>query len=47
MRCQCVGANVSPMQGMLSPAMMLIKPASLSYQCAVADGGKPDMAQVA
>jgi hypothetical protein len=32
MRCQCVGANVSPMRVMLSPAMMLIKPALLSYQ---------------
>jgi hypothetical protein len=30
MRCRCVGANVSPMQGMLSPAMILIKPVLLS-----------------
>jgi hypothetical protein len=29
MRCQCVGANVSPMRQMLSPAMPLIKPAML------------------
>ena len=32
MRCQRVGANVSPMWGMLSLALMLIKPALLSYQ---------------
>jgi hypothetical protein len=32
MRCQCVGANVSPMQGMLSPAMMPIKPVVLSHR---------------
>ena len=32
MRCQRVGANVSPMRGMLSLAPMLIKPALLS-QC--------------
>jgi hypothetical protein len=32
MRCQCVGANVSPMREMLSPAMMPIKPALLSYR---------------
>ncbi len=32
MRCQRVGANVSPMSGMLSLALMLIKPALLSYQ---------------
>jgi hypothetical protein len=29
MRCQCVGANVSPMQAMLSLALMLIKPVVL------------------
>ena len=27
-----VGANVSPMRGMLSPAAVLIKPALLSYR---------------
>jgi hypothetical protein len=32
MRCQCVGANVSPMRGILSPALMLIKPALLSHR---------------
>jgi hypothetical protein len=32
MRCQCVGANVSPMREMLSPAMMLIKPVMLSHR---------------
>ena len=32
MRRLFVGANVSPMQGMLSPAMMPIKPALLSYR---------------
>ena len=31
MRCQCVGANVSPMREMLSPAKMSIKPAVLPY----------------
>jgi hypothetical protein len=31
MRCRRVGANVSPMGGMLSLAMMLIKPALLSH----------------
>ena len=30
MRCRRVGANVSPMRGMLSPVLMLIKPALLS-----------------
>ena len=30
MRCQYVGANVSPMRGMLSPATMPIKPELLS-----------------
>jgi hypothetical protein len=30
MRCRRVGANVSPMQGMLSLPLMLIKPALLS-----------------
>jgi hypothetical protein len=31
MRCRRVGANVSPMRGMLSPVLMLIKPALLSH----------------
>jgi len=30
MRCLCVGANVSPMLGMVSLVLMLIKPALLS-----------------
>ena len=30
MRCRRVGANVSPMRGMLSVVLMLIKPALLS-----------------
>jgi hypothetical protein len=32
MRCLYVGVNVSPMQKMLSLAMMVIKPALLSYR---------------
>jgi hypothetical protein len=32
MRRLFVGANVSPIRGMLSPATMPIKPALLSYQ---------------
>ena len=39
MRCQCVGANVSPIDGMLSPVMLLIKPALLSYRCAATSCG--------
>jgi hypothetical protein len=35
MRCQCVGANVSPMQGMLSPVVMLFKPVMLSHRMIV------------
>ena len=31
MRCRRVGANVSPMRGMLSLVLMLIKPALLSW----------------
>jgi hypothetical protein len=32
MRCQCVGANVSPITRYVLLALMLIKPALLSYQ---------------
>ncbi len=32
MRCQCVGANVSPMIYNVSPATMLIKPVVLSHR---------------
>jgi hypothetical protein len=32
MRCQCVGANVSPIVRHVSPATMPIKPALLSYR---------------
>jgi hypothetical protein len=34
MRCQRVGANVSPIAGKLSSVVMLFKPALLSYRCA-------------
>jgi hypothetical protein len=36
MRGRRVGANVSPMQGMLSLALVLIKPALLSYPASTA-----------
>jgi hypothetical protein len=35
MRCQCVGANVSPMERMLSPVVMLFKPVMLSHRMIV------------
>jgi hypothetical protein len=44
MRCQCVGANVSPMGWMLSPPTVLIKPVWLSYRwngCAIQKKGDP------